>query len=94
MIKHVVCFKFKDKEDIKKAHDILLSMKGNVPQIIKLDVNIDFLHTKRSYDIILEVILNDKKALEDYQNDQYHCDIVKSFIHSASESSVSIDYFL
>lgn len=35
MIKHIVCFKLKDpsREECEKARDILLSMKGNVPQV-------------------------------------------------------------
>ena len=93
MIKHTVCFKLKDNSEAecKKAKDILLSMDGNVPLLRGIEVGIDFLHSPRSYDIILQVLLDDEKALEDYQNDEYHCSVVKKHMHAVAESSIAID---
>ncbi len=93
MIKHTVCFKLKDNSEAecKKAKDILLSMDGNVPLLRGIEVGIDFLHSPRSYDIILQVLLDDEKALEDYQNDEYHCSVVKKHMHTVAESSIAID---
>lgn len=61
MIKHIVCFKLKDNslENCQKARDILMSMKGRVDTLIDIQVGIDFLHSERSYDIILETIVAD-----------------------------------
>lgn len=94
MIKHIVCFKLKDNSDeiCSKTADILLSMKGKVPQIIDIEVGVDFLHSSRSYDIILQVTLDSRDKLDEYQNDPYHCDVVKTYMHSVMESSVAIDY--
>lgn len=94
MIKHVVCFKLSDSSESEKnaAKDILLSMVGNVPQIIDIKVGTDFLCSARSYDVFLMVTLADKKALEDYQADKYHCDVVKTYMHSHTSSSVAIDF--
>ena len=94
MIKHIVCFKLKDNspENCEKAKEVLLSMKGNVPLIRDMAVGIDFLHSERSYDLILEVLLDDAEALESYQNDPYHCSVVKTYMHAVRESSVAIDY--
>lgn len=96
MIKHVVCFKLKNNslEEKNKAKEVLLSMKGNVPQIKEIQVGVDFLSSPRSYDVILEVVLESKKALEEYQNDPYHCEVVKKHMHAVRESSVAIDYEL
>ncbi|MBO5494490.1 MAG: Dabb family protein [Eubacterium sp.] len=93
MIKHTVCFKLKDNSEAecKKAKDILLSMDGNVPLLRGIEVGIDFLHSPRSYDIILQVLLDDEKTLEDYQNDEYHCSVVKKHMHAVAESSIAID---
>ena len=65
MVKHVVCFKLKDNslEECKKAQEILLSMKGNVPML-----------------------------QDTYQNDPYHCSVVKKHMHAVAESSVSVDW--
>ena len=96
MIKHVVCFKLAEpsKELLKKTKEILLSMKGNVPMLRDIEVGVDFLHSPRSYDIILIVTLDDKKALDDYQNDPYHCDVVKRHMHSVASSSIALDWEL
>ncbi len=93
MIKHIVCFKLTDNsEEIKKeTKAVLLSMKGKVPMINDIFVGVDFLSSPRSYDIILEVVLKDKQALEDYQNDKYHCEVVKEYMHAHICTSVAID---
>lgn len=94
MIKHVVCFKLKDsslqaKEDAKR---VLMSMKGQVPLIKDISVGIDFLGSDRSYDVILEVVLESADVLDDYQNDKYHCEVVKKYMHDVRSSSVAIDF--
>lgn len=96
MIKHTVCFKLKDNspEECNKAAQILRSMDGNVELLRGIEVGVDFLHSPRSYDIILQVLLDDEKALEEYQNDEYHCSVVKKHMHSVEESSVAIDFKL
>ena len=96
MIKHVVCFKLDNptNELLEKTKNILLSMKGNVPMLRDIEVGVDFLHSPRSYDIILIVTLDDKKALDDYQNDPYHCDVVKRHMHSVASSSIALDWEL
>ena len=93
MIKHIVCFKLKDNspEQCEKAKEVLLSMKGNVPMIKDIEVGIDFLHSARSYDVILQVILEEGE-LDNYQNDPYHCDVVKKHMHAVRESSIAVDY--
>lgn len=94
MVKHIVCFKLKDNSEEKciEAKNVLMSMVGKVPTAKEINVGIDFLHSERSYDIILEVVLEDKKALEEYQNDEYHCNEVKPYMHSVRSASVAVDY--
>lgn len=92
MIKHVVVFKLKDGECPKKAKEVLLSMEGNVPMLKAIEVGVDKLHSVRSFDVILSVVLDDMKALEDYQKDPYHCSVVKEHMHKVAERSVAIDY--
>lgn len=96
VIKHIVCFKLKDNSfaECEKAKEILMSMKGNVPQLRDIAVGIDFLHSERSYDLILEVVLDDEAALESYQNDPYHCSVVKTHMHAVRESSIAVDYVI
>ncbi len=94
MINHIVCFKLKDNspQSCEKAAEIFRSMEGKVPMLKSIQVGIDFLHSPRSYDIILETTFETKDALSDYQNDPYHCEVVKKYIHSVQETSIAVDY--
>ena len=92
MIKHVVCFKLNDGESPEKAKEVLLSMSGNVPMLKGIEVGVDCLHSHRSYDVILSVVLDDMQALADYQNDAYHVGVVKKHMHAVTKTSVSVDF--
>lgn len=94
MIKHIVCFMLKDKseENCRKAQEVLMSMKGNVEMLRDIKVGVDILHSDRSCDVVLEIVVDDLKALEAYQNHPYHVNVVKKHMHAVRESSVSADY--
>ncbi|MBO7345291.1 MAG: Dabb family protein [Clostridia bacterium] len=92
MIKHVVCFKLNEGESPEKAKEVLLGMKGNVPMLRGIEVGIDCLHSARSYDVILMVLLDDMQALSDYQQDKYHVEVVKKHMHAVTNTSVAIDF--
>ena len=94
MIKHVVCFKLKDKSvDAKeKATNVLMSMITKVPQIWGIEVGQNVLESPRSYDLILQVVVEDLKKLEEYQQNEYHVNVVKKYMHEKMESSIAVDY--
>lgn len=94
MIKHVVCYKLKDNsiEKRQEAKNVLLSMVGKVGHFEKIEVGIDFLGSERSYDLVLEMTFKTKEDMELYQKDQYHCTVVKPYMHQARLGSVSVDY--
>lgn len=96
MIKHIVCFKLKDdsEESKKKAKEIIMSMVGNVPMLRGLEAGTDFLCSPRSYDVILQALLDDENALEAYQNDPYHAGVVKKYLGEAAKASIAIDYYI
>ena len=94
MVKHIVCFQLSDNSpaECEKAKEILLSMIGKVPSAKHIEVGVDFLHSGRSYDLILMVDVADRAALEEYANDPYHCSVVKKHMHAVAKSSVTVDY--
>lgn len=95
MVRHIVCFKLKDNspENCEKAKDVLMSMKGNVELLRDIEVGIDFLHSERSYDLILQVVVDDKDALDAYQKHPYHVEVVKKHMHAVRSASVAVDYY-
>ena len=94
MVRHIISFKLKENsvENCKKMQKILLSMKENVPTVKNIDVRLDQLRSARSYDVFLSVDVEGWDALNVYQNDEYHCNVVKNYVHEVAESSVAIDY--
>ena len=94
MVKHVICFKLlEDSAPAReKAREVLLGMENNVPQVKKIDVHVDQLRSARSFDVILEVLVEDWAALDAYQKDPYHCDVVKKHMHAVTERSVAMDF--
>ena len=60
-------------------------------EVRELFAGVDFLHSERSYDLILEVTVDDRAALERYQKDPYHCGTVKAHMHAVREASVAVD---
>lgn len=94
MIKHVVCFKLNEGESPLKAKEVLLSMIGNVPTAKSIQVHINELKSPRNYDVMLEVILDDFAALDVYQQDEYHCSVVKNYLQAVTEKSIAMDFTL
>ncbi len=94
MVKHVVCFKLLDNSPkmMAEAQSVLLSMKGKVPMLKNVEAHCDFLKSHRSYDIILLTDFESKEDLELYQKDEYHCSVVKKYMHAHVATSIAIDY--
>lgn len=92
MLKHIVCFKLKQGESVDETIKVLLSMKGNVPSALEIEVGKDVLHSSRSYDIILQVTVKNREMLDVYQQDEYHCNVVKKHIQAVVENSITVDY--
>ena len=96
MIKHVVCFKMKEGASAQEAKEMLLSMREKEPTALSVEVGIDALRSARSYDLILIVTLADFEALSCYQTQGYHAKVVKSYMHSVTDTSrsVAVDYLV
>ena len=95
-MKHVVCFKLKNPTELllKETKELLLTMKGIIPEVIDVKVGLDFLHSERSFDILLEVTLNSKEDLDVYQFSDYHVNVVLKYMKAIIERSIAVDYEL
>ena len=91
-MKHIVLFKLKNRtqENQDTLTNILLSMKEKLDYVQDLKVYQDFLGSKRSYDIMLEVTLN-KEDLDRYANDPYHVACKNKFAPMIAKS-ITIDH--
>ncbi len=93
MITHIVFFKLKDRSPISvgKARDVLLGMRGKIPQLRHLEVGSDVLHSERSYDLALVTKFDSLEELETYQKHPVHVEVAK-YMTSVRESAVAVDY--
>lgn len=96
MMKHVVCFKLKEpNEDLLiETKELLLTMKENISVVKDVQVGLDFLHSERSFDILLEVTLNSKEDLDIYQFSDYHVNVILKHMKAIIEKSITVDYLL
>lgn len=92
MVKHVLFVKLKNKEDASKVKVLFESMKEKIDLIKELQVGIDYLASSRSYDVVLEMVVESKEALEAYQAHPYHVNEVKPMIHALRSGSATVDY--
>jgi len=91
MITHIVLFKLIDRRNAQKARDVLLGMKGRIPQLRHLEVGIDVLHSDRSYDLALVTKFDSMEDMKTYQSHPVHVEVLK-YMTSVRESSVTVDY--
>ncbi|MCI5774751.1 MAG: Dabb family protein [Erysipelotrichaceae bacterium] len=91
-MKHIVLFKLVERtcENQDKLSEILNSMKDKIDFVNDLQVHKDFLGSDRSYDVMLEVTLEDHD-LERYANDPYHVACKQRFAPMIT-NSITIDY--
>lgn len=96
MVKHVLFVKLKNNspESCRELKDLFLSMKGRVEAIRDIQVGVDYLHSDRSYDVVLELLVDSPEALEAYQRDPYHTGVVKTFVAERRSASAAVDYIL
>ncbi|PWM46493.1 MAG: stress responsive protein [Clostridiales bacterium] len=94
MVKHVLFVKLKDytPENAQALCEKFLTMRGNVPVAIEVNSYADFLRSERSFDVILEVTLESREALEEYQRDEFHCNEIKTYVQGVRSASAAVDY--
>ena len=91
MITHIVFFKLKDPHNVKKAGEVLMGLKGKIPQLRHLEVGIDILHSDRSYHLALLTKFDSLEDMKAYQIHPVHEEVSK-YMASVRESSVTVDY--
>jgi len=98
MVKHVILWKLKDEysgEQIKEIKaDIkagLEGLKGVVPGIVEIKVNIDPLESSNC-DLMLDSMFTDVDALKGYAVHPAHVDVANNKVRPFTASRVCMDY--
>ena len=95
MVKHILFVRLKDNspEGCEKLREKFLTMEQEIDFIREIEVGVDFVHADRSYDVVLELVLDDREALDAYQVHPYHAGVIKPYVGQvAREGTVAVDY--
>ncbi len=94
MIVHIVMFSFKEankKENLVMAKHILQDLVNKIPSLKSMEVGLDFMHSERSYDLVLTSKFDDKEGLSNYAVHPAHLEVV-SFIKEVTDDAKVVDY--
>lgn len=93
MITHVVLFRLKDRspEAVEVTKQVLLNMRGRIPELLDVEVGADQLHSERSFDIALITHHESWAGLDAYQVHPVHQE-VGVHMKQVIDRSVSVDY--
>ncbi len=94
MIKHIVIFKVKDedkKANLLKAKEIIGALKYKIPQIVHIEVGIDFAIDTNPSDFVIYSEFNSKEDLEIYAKHSEHIEVVE-FIKTIAIERRVVDY--
>jgi len=94
MIKHIVSWKLQEENKKENAIQIktkLLSLIGEIDEIIELEVGIDFNQSEAAHDVLLYSTFDTVEDLNVYQNHPKHQEVVV-FVKSVVTARVVVDY--
>ena len=82
MVTHIMLAKLKDysPENLEKAKNLLLSMNGNIPTLMKVDVKVDTKRAAISYDLAIFFDYETAADFEAYVADPFHVEVSKQFL--------------
>jgi len=91
VIKHIVMWKLKDRNDAPALKHLLEGLNGRIPGLRNLEVGIDFLESEQSVDLVLVAELEDRAALDAYQTHPEHQAVLPP-VKAAVVSRHVVDY--
>ncbi len=98
MVKHIILWKLKDEFDCEKKKEIkqgaksgLESLKGEIPGLIDIKVNINGLETSNA-DMMLDSSFESFEALKAYSVNPKHVHIADTFVRPYTELRSCLDF--
>jgi len=91
MVRHIVMWNLRDKHDAPTLKTRLEALNGKIPGLIQVQVGIDFLHSEQSADLVLIADLENRQALDTYQQHPEHQAVVP-LVKAAALSRSVVDF--
>ncbi len=93
MVRHIVMWRLKKREDGHRLKEALEALRGRIPGLLDIQVGLDFLHSEQSADMVLIADLQDRAALEAYQQHPLHQAVIP-MMRQATLSRTVVDFDL
>ena len=98
MVKHIVCWTFKEqaegkskKENLRETKALLEGLKGKIKEVKHLEVGINFNPAPHAYDLALYAEFENKKDLLTYTNHPEHQRVVEH-LGRVRDQRIVVDY--
>lgn len=96
MIKHIVMWRLSEQagnktENALQVRQLLESLNGKIPGLIRLEVGIDFSKEEESSEVVLYSEFESREALAAYQRHPAHA-VVLPFVKSVRAERRVVDY--
>jgi hypothetical protein len=92
---HIVLFKFKDgttTEQIKSLKNEILKQQGTVPGLLEISFGEDYAGRSKGYTHAEVSVFKDRKSLEDFNESDYHRQLIVSHIKPILKDILVLDY--
>ncbi len=87
----LIKLKERDRENVEKARDVLLGMKGKIDVLRGIRVETDIRHGESSYDILLITNFSSMEDMEAYLAHPVHTEVSK-YIAGVLEAGAAVCY--
>ena len=91
MLTHIVFFRFPARAIAEQARDLILSMKGQIPELKHLEAGLDIERKDRSWDLALLTRFDDQAGLDAYAVHPVHLQVL-AFLRANATSVAAVDY--
>lgn len=93
-VTHIVFMKFPNPthEILQQARAKLLGMQGRVASLRTVEVGLDFDRSARAWDLALVTSFDSREAMDEYQNDPAHLEVL-TWLRSLPITSAVVDYY-
>lgn len=99
MVKHVILWSLKDeltseeKQKVKENAKLNLeALKGKIPGLIEIKVNINGLATSSNADMMLDSSFENEDALKEYAVNPIHVEVADNYVRPFSKSRSCLDF--
>ena len=93
MFTHIVLIKLKEPtpENLEKAQGLMAGMESKISELRHLELGVDVIRSKRSYDLALVAKFDSLEGFRAYQAHPAHQEVVRPIL-AVSDSIIAVDY--